>query len=352
MNLTIINKKNTHPKATIKSLAKTLGISHTTVSNAWNKPEKLSAALREKIFACAQQVGFQGPDTLARAMRTGKLNTLGIIFNDGMRYLFTDHHDIHLMRGIAAECEKQNTNLMLIPLNKSQPCNSKPMTTLVDGYILNATYNSEEIIQQTLAKKLPLVTLDFSLPTFSSVSINNACAMWEISEYLIDNGHQHFGIIAFPSQKYVQGKRDLRQAVSGDNTLMLTRVNACRDAFIASRIPLANCWLYETQHDEIHGAEAAAALLTAHPQITALICLSDRFAAGAIDYCLRQGIAVPQQVAITGFDNADVDTHGIGLTTIAQDAVKKGEIAVQLLLQNGPVTHYELEYQLIRRASA
>lgn len=67
--------------------------------------------------------------------------------------------------------------------------------------------------------------------------------------------------------------------------------------------------------------QAAKALLETHPEITALICLSDRFAVGAIHYCQR--LAVPQRVAVTGFDNLAVEVAGIRLTTIAQDAEKE-----------------------------
>ncbi|HBM2508892.1 TPA: substrate-binding domain-containing protein, partial [Enterobacter hormaechei subsp. xiangfangensis] len=133
---------------------------------------------------------------------------------------------------------------------------------------------------------------------------------------------------------------------------MLTRVNACRDAFQQHGIALSNCWLCETHHDEPHGEQAAEALLTAHPDITALICLSDRFAIGAVNYCQRQRLAIPGRVAITGFDNTARQLNGPGLTTVAQNAERKGEIAVDLLLNTGPVTHVVLEHQLIERDTA
>ena len=345
-------KKEKTAAITIKSLAKEMGISHTTISNAWNNPEKLSIELRERILRYAQEVGFQGPDKLARALRTGKSDTIGVIFNDSMSYVFIDPHDIKLMRGIAVRCEAQNINLVLIPLRKGASHKTPSLTTLVDGYILNATHNSAAVIQQTLARRLPVVTLDFQLPQYSSVSIDNASAMRDIAAYLLNKGHQRFGIIAFSSHPGAQGMRHLEHAISGDNTLMLTRVNACREVFRQHAIPLSDCWLYETQHDEQHGELAAEALLTAHPEYSALICLSDRFALGAVNYCQRHPLAIPQRVAITGFDNIIPEVNGIGLTTIAQDAERKGEIAVELLLTNGPVTHHALEYQLIARESA
>ena len=60
-------------KVTTKSLAKEMGISHTTISNAWNNPEKLSVELRERILRYAREVGFQGPDQLARALLAGDI---------------------------------------------------------------------------------------------------------------------------------------------------------------------------------------------------------------------------------------------------------------------------------------
>lgn len=347
-----INFMKNDGKITTKSLAKQMGISHTTVSNAWNNPEKLSEELREKIFARAQEVGFQGPDKLARALRTGQADAIGVIFNDPMSYVFIDRHDINLMRGIAMECEKQRTNLVLIPLNGEKENHTAPVTTLVDGYILNATYNNERVIQQAFGRRIPIVTLDFSLPWYSSVSIDNSRAMRDLCLYLVEKGHRHFGIIAFPSSTAAAGESRLSEPRCGDNDLMLTRVNACQETLFTQGIPLEQCWLYETQHDEENGARAAGALLSAHPEITALICLSDRFAAGAIQYCLDHHIAIPQQMAVTGFDNTLPEVQGIGLTTIAQDAVKKDQLAAQILLQKGPVTHCELEYELISRASA
>lgn len=344
-----VNDNKDKKRITIKSLAKIMGISHTTVSNAWNNPEKLSPELRQRILQYASELGFQGPDKLARALRTGKSDTIGVIFNDSMSYVFIDPHDIALMRGIAVQCEEQNVNLVLIPLRKRQ---QTPLNTLVDGYILNATHNNATMIQHALAHGRPVVTLDFQFPDHSSVSIDNACAMRDIARYLADKGHRHFGIIAFPSQPSAQGMCDLTAPVTGDNLLMLSRVNVCREVFQQRGFALDTCWLYQTRHDEEHGEQAAKALLETHPEITALICLSDRFAVGAIHYCQRQQLAVPQRVAVTGFDNLAVEVAGIRLTTIAQDAEKKGEMAVKLLLTRGPVTHYELPYQLIIRESA
>lgn len=341
------NKK----KVTLKSLAKDLGVTHTTVSNAFNRPHKLSPALLERVLAHAAANHYHTPDHLGRALRTGKSGAIGVIFNDALSYVFTDQHDVHLMNGIANACEKQGANIVLIPLKHKSRAKLYSLNAAVDGYILNATFNNDRIIEKALNRGLPIVTTDFLLPPHSCVSIDNHEAMRQLCLHLLECGHRQVGIISFPSQQGRQGLSALDAPLEGDNTLMLTRVNACRRTLVAHGIDLAACWLYETEHDEAHGALAAQALMAQSPRPTALICLSDRFAVGAARACQQAGLAIPQQMAITGFDNnAPAGTHP-GLTTIAQDAVKKGEVAARLLLEGKKGVRHTLEFELIVRES-
>ena len=66
----------------MKQVAEALSISVMTVSNAWNHPEKLSAALRGRILAEAERLGHRGPDPLARSLRTGTTGTVGLVLNE------------------------------------------------------------------------------------------------------------------------------------------------------------------------------------------------------------------------------------------------------------------------------
>ncbi|WP_241522425.1 LacI family DNA-binding transcriptional regulator [Chimaeribacter arupi] len=338
-------------KMTLKSIARELGVTHTTVSNAYNNPDKLSPALRERILSYASAHYFHGPDNLGRALRTGKSDAIGVIFNDALSYVFTDHHDLNLMKGIANACEKKGANIVLIPLKQKDNARIQAINAVVDGYILNATFNNDQIIEKALAKGLPMVTTDFAIPHHSSVSIDNARAMQQICLHLLAKGHRRVGIISFPSRQGRQGMSALSAPLCGDNSLMLTRVNACKTTLAAHGIDLSLCRLYETEHDEPHGALAAQALLRDSPAMTALICLSDRFALGAVQACRAAGRAIPQEIAITGFDNIPLPGSLPGLTTISQDAEKKGEIAAGLLLEGKKGVHHDLGFELIVRES-
>ena len=335
----------------MKSIAEELGVTHTTVSNAFNHPGKLSESLRKRIIDYAHSVNFYGPDNIGRALRTGRSDAIGIIFNDTLSYVFTDSHDVQLMQGIAAKCDREEVSIILIPLHNGQGALAGVINTAVDGYILNATHNNDHIIAKALSKNLPVVTTDFKIPPHSSVSIDNYKAMQEVCQHLLEKGHREFGIISFPSLQGRKGVNPLSEEITGDNDVMITRVKSCVDKFLSRNINLDKCFLCETAHHEESGEMAAETLLKSNPKITALICLSDRFALGAITYCRKAGLRIPQDIAITGFDNIPRSDNEIALTTVAQDPVKKGEIAATLLLEGKKNIHHDLEFTLIIRGS-
>jgi hypothetical protein len=75
-------------RATLKSIASDLGVTHTSVSNAYNNPAKVSKALRDRIIAHARSVNYEGPNPAARSLRTGRCGAIGVLFNDRLSYAF------------------------------------------------------------------------------------------------------------------------------------------------------------------------------------------------------------------------------------------------------------------------
>src|SRR5262249_28737387 len=69
-------------QTTLLTLARALGVSRTTVSNAYSRPEKLSPELRERILATARELGYEGPNALASLLRTGRTEVVGVLFTD------------------------------------------------------------------------------------------------------------------------------------------------------------------------------------------------------------------------------------------------------------------------------
>jgi DNA-binding LacI/PurR family transcriptional regulator len=102
-------------RVTLKTVAERVGVSSMTVSNAFSRPDQLSAALREKILAVAAELGYAGPDPAARTLARGATGTVGILITDSLRYAFTDEFSAEFLTAIAEELARGGLALTLLP---------------------------------------------------------------------------------------------------------------------------------------------------------------------------------------------------------------------------------------------
>lgn len=343
-------------KVTLKSIAADLGITHTSVSNAFNNPVKVSKELRSKIISYAKSVNYHGPNPAARSLRTGLCGSIGIIFNDQLSYAFSDPHDMEFLRGVSTVCEEHGTNIVLIPLKNSNVNGFETLSAIVDGYILNAPYKSNTATQRALSKGLPTVVVDFDAPQHISILTNDAQMMSEMCEHLLSLGHRKIGIITFPLKERGQDLYTLDRDLVIDNYVVKQRLQGCKTAISKSNINLNSILVRETTNSEEGGAQAARHLLELQPAITALICFSDTLAYGAISECQNRGLDVPHKISVTGYD--DVMPHKPHpktplLTTVRQDAFAKGRKAAEALLHKDqpPGKKVNIKAQIVVRNS-
>lgn len=322
-------------KVTLKSIAKDLGITHTSVSNAFNNSSKVSSKLKNEILAYAKSVGYHGPNPAARSLRTGLCGSIGIIFNDQLSYAFSDPHDIEFLKGISTVCEEEGSNLVLVPLKHNDFQDFESIDAMVDGYILNAPYKNNPTTKRALAKGLPTVVVDFDAPEHISVLTNDLVAMRQITEHLLSLGHKQIGIITFPIHENSRELYTLARPLDPDNYVVNQRLKGCRLAIEPTDIEMSSILVQETDNSENGGAEAMQKLLSVEPNITALICLSDTLAYGAMNECIKQNYSVPERISITGFDDIlppSIHSSLPALTTVKQNAFDKGVKAAKALL--------------------
>jgi DNA-binding LacI/PurR family transcriptional regulator len=322
-------------KATLKSIAKDLGITHTTVSNVYNNPAKVSEALRQKILDYARRVNYEGPNPTARSLKKGRCGAIGIIFNDQLSYAFTDAHDIAFLQGVSSVCEIEGTNIVLIPLMTKASNKLDMLTAIVDGYILNAPYKDNPGTQKALARGLPTVVVDFDAPQHVSVMTNDRAIMAEVTRHILDLGHRRIAIVTFPHSEGGQELFSLDREISLDNYVVSERLQGCRQALVSAGIALDTVLVCEAPNSGEGGKVAVDRMLSTQPGITAFICLSDRLAYGAMARCRQLGLSIPDRVSVTGFDNLlpiEREPDLPRLTTVAQNAFEKGRKAAEALL--------------------
>jgi DNA-binding LacI/PurR family transcriptional regulator len=315
-------------QVTLATIAEELGVSRMTVSNAYNRPEKLSAELRERVLATAKRLGYSGPDPVAATLRRGHVGALGLLFDEPLPYAFSDPAAVLFFEGIAAVCERARVGLVLVPSRYGKPAETDlTRTALVDGFIGYTDIADDGRLDLVEERGLPLVIVD-GPPRESAgwVGIDDRGAARVAAEHLLERGHRNIGIVALPlSPDGYEGPVDLERQAAGRYWCTVERLAGIRAGFEAAGLDWSAVPIEErAPHGRDAGRRAAAALLDRSDRPTALLAMSDELAIGALQ--------VSPDVSVIGFDDTPAAAEA-QLTTIAQPLREKGEVAARMLLE-------------------
>src|SRR3954470_20929146 len=124
-------------RATLASLAAELKVSRTTISNAYNRPDQLSADLRERVLDTARRLGYAGPDPVARSLRTRRAGAIGLIFTETLSYAFRDPAAVAFLEGLGLACESAGAGLLLVPAAPGDATGAGVVhRAAVDGFVV------------------------------------------------------------------------------------------------------------------------------------------------------------------------------------------------------------------------
>lgn len=324
------------------SLAAELKVSRTTISNAFNRPDQLSADLRERVLATAKRLGYAGPDPVARSLRTRRAGAVGLVISEPLTYSFNDPAALDFVAGVAQSCEELGQGLLLVAVGPSRSVADGTAAVLaagVDGFVVYSVAEDDPYLQVVLQRRLPVVVVDQpkDVPGVSRVGIDDRSAMRRLADYVIGLGHRQIGLLTMRlGHDRRQGLADLDRLQSPTFHVQRERINGVRDALAAAGGDPDSLTVVESyEHLPTSGGAAAKVALDANSRITALMCTADVLALSAMDYLRAQGIYVPGQMTVTGFDGVP-EAIGRGLTTVAQPSLEKGRRAGRLAQSRAP----------------
>lgn len=336
------------PKArlTLNDVAAAMGVSRTTVSNAFNRPEQLSATLREEVLGKARELGYFGPDPAARAMRRGGVHDVGVVFHHDLRYTLGDSTSLAFLRGVARELDARQLNLQLIPKLGRREQLAAAFQATADALIVLAEIEPELAPQVEAAHK-PLVLVDAFFEGVTMVSVQDRTGARLAMAHALASRPDRIWLLGFPMkagepERILKRKTQPRSPYVSGERLAGYMVEARAAGFPVEQIE----WIEVDERDpESAGAriEAQRGALPAGTRL-AIVAMSDRMALAA-----QRQVAGWRDVtvaAIVGFDDGPA-AEAAGLTTIRQDAFHKGELAVQALLDG--VRPAPLAVELIKR---
>jgi DNA-binding LacI/PurR family transcriptional regulator len=283
-------------RVTLQTIADAVGVSRTSVSNAYNRPDQLAPALRERILATARDLGYSGPDPAARRLRSGRRDAVGLLLAEGLSRAFTDPAAALLLQGIARTIEEAGLALLLVPERGGV------QDAVVQSLCLCALPAGHPNVVAALARRLPLVVVDEPrLAHHAYVGIDDRRGARLAAGHLLALGHRRFALLCGESATQRERLAGFRAAVEG-------------------------------AHARWEAPPDLAAALAAETRPTALLAGSDQLALAALETARDAGLVVPHDLSIVGFDDIPGAAWSVpALTTVRQPLLRKGEIAGRLL---------------------
>jgi DNA-binding LacI/PurR family transcriptional regulator len=331
-------------RVTLQLLADQLGCSAKTVSNAFSRPDQLSAATRRRVLAAAAAAGYPGPDPLAAGLRRGRVGALGFAYANSLAYAFEDPVSVELLAGVASVVEGAGLGLLLVPGSATPDRNAAAISdAVIDGLVICSLADDDPLVEAALVRRLPTVVIDQPDPERLASSARGRVPVWVgiddraaaalAAEHLLRVGHRRLAVISFGLQRSpTLGIADQPAQAAATYAVTRHRLEGYRDAAVRAGLDWSAVTVVgATDSTPAEGAAAVALLLDRGTVPTGILCLSDRLAEGAMGELRRRGFEIPADVSVVGFDDGQ-PASALGLTTIRQPTRRKGELAAGALL--------------------
>jgi LacI family transcriptional regulator len=292
---------------TINQVAKMAGVSTATVSRALNKPDTVSEAVKKKIERIIKRIGYI-PNAGARSLMLKRTGSIGVIVPTLDNAIFAQG-----LEEFQRQLSQSGYQMLVASTNYDPEIENQQMRNLllqgVEGIAMFGSSQKLELIRLLRTRKLPYIhigTLDTPLNGYAA-GFDNKKAIQLGVEYLVQVGHRNFGMIA--------GKTE-------NNDRARDRVDGVVELLKRNRIFLKKESIIEVPYQIQDARIALKKLLQINPKISAVVCGNDVLAIGALLEAQSQGIKIPYQCSILGFDNLELSRHiQPSLSTIHIDAI-------------------------------
>ncbi|WP_018983145.1 LacI family DNA-binding transcriptional regulator [Salinimonas chungwhensis] len=332
-------------KLTLKGVADLIGVSTATISNAFNRPDQLSAKKREEILAQCKKIGYHGPNKAAQILRKGESGIVALILADSIEYMVSDPVASMFIKGVSRVLSEHNKHLLLFSGNEASIRN---VSDFVDGFICYGAPHNRALADELKSLAKAVVTVDFDIDGLPSVNIDNEQAAFDIASQTIESDDN----IAVLGLKLIDASQTCRidghALLEASTSISHRRLNGYKRAAAQHGKNIDNHLIWHIPESQGHYAkEAAVQALDSIPRPTTIMCMSDIIALELLQVALARGIRVPDELKITGFDGIEeaARTRPL-LTTVCQSSINKGELAARQLL-NHSMSNEVLAYEII-----
>ncbi|TDT32931.1 LacI family DNA-binding transcriptional regulator [Naumannella halotolerans] len=305
----------------MKDVAAEAGVSLGTVSNVLNRPEKVSARTREQVQSAIDRLGFVRNDA-ARQLRSGANQSVGMIVLDVGNPFFTD---------LAQSAETRLGELhrpLILGSSGQDPVREANCLDLfesqrVSGVLISPVGQVQERLRQLRRRGIAVVVVDRRLGSgeFPSVGVDDLLGARLAVTHLVQGGRRRIAFVGgSPELSQVRRRLAGAQAAAAESGLDATVEAICTDTL-----------------DATAGRRAVEALLDRSPsrRPDAIFAANDLLALGVLQGLTLAGVAVPDEMAVVGYDDIEfASSAAIPLTSVRQPRDALGQVAADLLLEH------------------
>lgn len=316
----------------IKDVASKAKVSTATVSHVINETRYVAEATKQKVYAAMKDLNYQ-PNRIARSLRSQKSSTIGLLVplvaEDTSNFFF-----MSVANGIEQVLKENGYNLILSNSNEQAETERDQIrvfnTQLIDGLVIAPVNGREYDYKEEFSGNYPVVFIDRHPSTGEGdrVLVNNRRGAYEAVTALIEKGHERIG--------FVTGSLGI--------TTSDERLEGYKEALRERGLTIEEGYMQEGPATFKEGYSLAGKLHRAG--VTALFIANNVMTMGAVSYLQEQNIAIPDDMAVIGYDDYDwMKVTSPPLSVVRQPAFELGKTAVEQLLKR--IDGYKGEHQEI-----
>ncbi|MGO1595850.1 MAG: LacI family DNA-binding transcriptional regulator [Sphingobacterium sp.] len=314
-------------KVSLKDIAQRVGVSTALVSYVLSGNQekgRVGKATAEKIRQAAQELNYQ-PNHIAKSLKTGKTNTIGLIVADISNPFFAS-----IARGVEDESSRSGLTTIIGSSDESAEKLKKLVDVFVkrqvDGFIVSPAEHSEDTISYILSLGIPICLIDrhFEQVKASYVVTDNRESMRNAVSHLVQGGYKNIAFISYQSN--LQHMRDREQGF----------LEASRD--IRSTVFKIH---YTKQHTELRST--IGQLLKAK-EVDAIVFATNTLSVAGLKYLRQQDVQIPEDLNVSCFDSSEVyDFFQHPITHVRQPIDQLAKESVKILVEQINQSGHEIE---------
>ncbi len=332
----------------IDDVARHAEVSATAVSFAFNNPHRLNPQTVQRILEAAEELGYT-PNPHARALLAKAIGTIGVLAPQSLPAMFSNPFFMVFNEGVGRVCEENGLSLLMV-----SPVTGTSLEAIakapVDGLIVIGFNQDNPQLDIVRKRRIPYVIVDGDAATAPSINVDDVGGAYQAAAHLLGLGHRDIAYMTFETDHVAPP--DSRVYGVGQR-----RLKGYQQAVADYGVRCKPEWLVPASLSMAGGAEAFNHLWQANARPTAILAIADVLAFGILQAAAEQGLRVPDDLSVVGFDdNPQSAWASPPLTTVRQPALEKGELAAQTLLsiiagELAEPSHVVMPTQLIVRST-